>query len=128
MNATDMLKKLRAYYHFIKKQQRYRDSFGVHPLRAVLIETTNELRARKLMDMAHHPLLGGQDKRVGLFWFTISPTFTDATRKENASSDRAFPHYLDNPATLFTPICALPDGTLHAFGSGGHQTRPVRID
>jgi hypothetical protein len=113
MNTTDMLKKLRAYFHFIKRQQRHREAFGVHPIRAVLIETTDEARARKLMELVHHPLLCGQDKRVGLFWFTISPLFTDTTRNDSPGSNRAFPHYLENPATLFTPIWALPDGSLH---------------
>jgi hypothetical protein len=115
MNTTDMLKKLRAYFHFIKRQQRHRETFGVHPIRAVLIETTNESRARKLMELVHHPLLRGQDKRVGLFWFTISPLFSDATPKGNGGSDRVFPRYLQSPATLFTPIWALPDGSLHSL-------------
>src|SRR5437867_9429027 len=44
MPMADMLKKLRAYYHFIKRQQKHRESFGVHPIRAVLIETTDEPR------------------------------------------------------------------------------------
>jgi hypothetical protein len=48
MNTTDMLKKLRGYYHFIKKQQRHREAFGIHPIRAVLVETTNETRTRRL--------------------------------------------------------------------------------
>src|ERR1039457_1860219 len=30
MNSTDMLTKMRAYYHFIKKQQRHKEAFGVH--------------------------------------------------------------------------------------------------
>jgi hypothetical protein len=80
MNMTDMLKKLRAYYHFVKKQQRHREAFNIHPVRAVLIETTNEARARKLMDLVQHPLLRGPEKRVGLFWFTLSLLFTDPAR------------------------------------------------
>jgi len=115
MNMTDMLKKLRAYYHFIKRQQRHRNAFGIHPIRAVLIETTTEARARKLMDLVQHPLLRGPDKRVGLFWFTISPLFSDATRNPTSSSDRAVPHFLESPGTLFTSIWALPDGSLHAL-------------
>lgn len=54
MPAADMLKKLRAYYHFIKRQQKHKDTFSVHPIRAVLIETTDEPRARKLMELARH--------------------------------------------------------------------------
>ncbi len=42
MVATDMLRKFRGYHHFIKKQQRHKDAFGIHPVRAVLVETTDE--------------------------------------------------------------------------------------
>jgi hypothetical protein len=42
MPLVDMLKKLRAYHHFIKRRQKHREAFGVHPIRAVLIETTDE--------------------------------------------------------------------------------------
>ena len=116
MNTTDMLKKLRAYFHFIKRQQRHREAFGVHPIRAVLIETTNESRARKLMELLHHPLLRGQDKRVGLFWFTISTLFTDVAPQVLA--DRPVPQYLASPEIVFGPIWALPDGTLHRLSDG----------
>jgi len=43
---TNMLKKLRPYFHFIKRQQRHKQSFGIHPVRAVLIETTDDARSR----------------------------------------------------------------------------------
>jgi hypothetical protein len=46
MPMADMLKKFRAYYHFIKGQQRHKDAFGVHPIRSVLVETTSEAGAR----------------------------------------------------------------------------------
>jgi hypothetical protein len=113
MNTTDMLKKFRAYYHFIKKQQRHKEAFGVHPIRAVLIETTNEHRARSLMQLVHHPLLCGRDKRAGLFWFTISSLFTDPAPRGRTDVQQPVPQYLHTPATLFTSIWALPDGTLH---------------
>jgi hypothetical protein len=31
MPAADVLKKLRAYYHFIKRQQKHKEAFGVPP-------------------------------------------------------------------------------------------------
>jgi hypothetical protein len=110
MNTTDMLKKLRGYYHFIKKQQRHREAFGIHPIRAVLVETNTEGRARRLMELVHHPLLCGRDKRAGLFWFTISTLFTDL---QSAGGDQLRPQHLANPEVLFGPIWALPDGSLH---------------
>jgi hypothetical protein len=76
MPMADMLKKFRAYYHFIKRQQLHTKAFGVHPIRAVLIETTTEARARKLTELAEHPSVVGAAKRSALFWFIISPLFT----------------------------------------------------
>jgi hypothetical protein len=113
MTMTDMLKKLRAYYHLVKKQQRHRQAFGLHPIRAVLFETTSEARGRKLMDLVHHPLVCGPDKRSGLFWFTVSPMLTDPL--ENGSSNRVLPRYLQRPEIVFDRIWAMPDLTLHAL-------------
>ena len=39
-----------------QKQQKHKEAFGVHPVRAVLIETTTEERAKRLMQLVHHPL------------------------------------------------------------------------
>jgi hypothetical protein len=110
MVMTDMLKKFRGYYHFIKKQQKHREAFDVHPIRAVLVETTDEARGKKLMDLVGHPLVAGPGKRAGLFWFSISPLFTDPT------TGSATPRYLDQPEAIFDPIWALPDHSLHAVG------------
>ena len=107
---TDMLKKFRGYYYFIKKQQKHREAFGVHPIRAVLVETTDEARGKKLMELVGHPLVAGPAKRAGLFWFSISPLFTDPT------ADSPIPRYLDKPEAVLEPIWALPDHSLHALG------------
>lgn len=117
MNSTDMLKKFRAYYHFIKKQQAHRQGFGVHPIRAVLTETTTEVRGRKLMTLVNHPLVCGPDRRAGLFWFTISELFTgvgtDSTQQP-LPLPRRHP-YLNHPEIILQPIWALPDRTRHAL-------------
>ena len=76
MPMADMLKKFRAYCHFIKRQQLHRKAFGIHPIRAVLVETTTEERARKLMELAEHPAVIGTGRRSALSWFIISPLFT----------------------------------------------------
>jgi hypothetical protein len=110
MVMTDMLKKFRGYYYFIKKQQKHREAFGVHPIRAVLVETTDEARGKKLMELVGHPLVAGPAKRAGLFWFSISPLFTDPT------ADSPIPRYLDKPEAVLEPIWALPDHSLHALG------------
>src|SRR5579872_735184 len=54
MVMTDMLKKFRSYYQFIKEHQRHKEEFGIHPVRAVLVETTDEARGKRLMDLATH--------------------------------------------------------------------------
>jgi len=113
MVASDMLKKLRGYYHLIKRQKRHAEMFGVHPVRSVLIETTSEQRAKRLMDLVNHPMVCGPAKRAGLFWFTISPVFTDPLPK--VKSGRPFPRYLHQPESVFDPIWALPDQTLHSL-------------
>jgi hypothetical protein len=109
MVITDMLKKFRGYYHFIKKQQRHREAFRVHPIRAVLVETTDEARGKKLMELVGHPLVAGPAKRAGLFWFSISPLFTDPV------ADASIPRYLHQPEVIFEPIWALPDHSLHSL-------------
>lgn len=110
MVMTDMLKKFRAYYHFIKKQQKHREAFHIHPIRAVLVETTEEARGKKLMELVGHPLVAGPGKRAGLFWLSISPLFTDPM------PDSSIPRYLDQPEAIFEPIWALPDRSMHALG------------
>ena len=117
MTASDMLRKMRAYYRLIKKQQKHKEAFGVHPIRAVLIETTDEPRARKLMDLAEHPLVSGPNKRAGLFWFTISPLFTDPVD--------GVPCYLTRPELVLDRLWALPDLTLHAM-TDLENSQPVR--
>jgi len=69
-----MMKKFRAYFHFIKRQQKHKEAFGVHPIRAVLIETTEEPRARKLMDLAQHPAVIGGGTRPK---FNFNPAIID---------------------------------------------------
>ena len=120
MNSTDMLKKLQAYYHFIKKQQKHREAFGVHPIRAVLAETTDEARAKKLMALVNHPLVCGPDKRAGLFWFTISTLFMgEAETTQGSSRSCPCPRAAltsSRPEMIFDSIWALPDRTRHALG------------
>ena len=112
MPLADMLKKFRAYHHFIKRQQRHKEAFGVHPIRAVLVETTDESRARKLMELAQHPAVIGTGKRSALFWFIISPVFTAAAE---LSGGQQLPTYLTRPDIVLDKLWALPELTLHAL-------------
>src|ERR1019366_7578654 len=110
MVLTDMLRKFRGYHQFIKNQQRQKEAFGIHPVRAVLVETTDEARGKRLMELVNHPLVAGPAKRTGLFWFTISPLFIDPVEGSPV------PRYLDQPQLVLDPIWALPDRALRALG------------
>jgi len=114
MTTTAMFRKFRAYWHFVKKQQ-HREAFGFHPVRAVLIETTTEARARRLMELVRHPLIGGSDRRTGLFWFTISPLFTNKEPSEETGGARVLPRWLTSPDGVMGPIWAMPDGNLRTL-------------
>jgi hypothetical protein len=53
--------------------------------------------------------VAGPGKRAGLFWFSISPLFTDL------AAGTSIPHYLNQPEVIFQPIWALPDRSLRAL-------------
>ena len=120
MTSTDLMKKLRAYWYLIKKQQRHQEAFGIHPVRAVLIETTAEARGQQLMDLVGHPLVAGPAKRAGLFWFTISPLFTGFEDGRAAGVAR----YLDRPEIVLKDIWALPDRTMHSLADAENAPLP----
>jgi hypothetical protein len=112
MPMADMLKKLRAYYHFIKRLQKHREKFGVHPIRAVLVETANESRARKLMELVEEPIVIGSSKRSGLFWFVISPIFSNAA---DSPVGKQVANYLTRPEFVLDPLWATSDMALHSL-------------
>ena len=66
------------------------------------------------MELVNHPLVGGPDKRVGLFWFTISPLFTAEPQKENEQPS-ATARYLERPDLVFKDIWATADRTNHSL-------------
>ena len=111
MPMADMLKKFRAYYHFIKRQQLHTKAFGVHPIRAVLVETTSEARAGKLMEgwWSILPSLALVNAPRS-FGSSSLPLFTDPAE---SSSKQA--RYLDQPSLLSESVWALPDRSLHSL-------------
>jgi hypothetical protein len=125
MTTTDMLRKFRAYFHFIKKQQRHREAFGIHPIRAVLTETTSEARGKSLMALVNHQLVSGPGKRAGLFWFTISPLFTDSTLASADARERPLPRYLREPEIVMDRIWAVPDRSILAMGDAENSSASI---
>lgn len=113
MPMADMLKKFRAYHFFVKRYQKHREAFGVHPIRSVLVGTPTEPRARRLMELVNDPVVSGYGKRVGLFWFTISEVLTNPL-----SEGLGRQAYLQEPSLIAQKIWALPDASMHALGDG----------
>ena len=70
------------------------------------------------MELANHPLVCGPAKRAGLFWFTISPLFT------NPAEGTLQPAYQSRPEIILDSIWALPDRTLHALDDA--ENSPAR--
>ena len=103
-NTTRYKLKLRAYFHFIVKQQRQRTAapYNVPSIRAVLTETTGMNWAQKLREAARHPIVS--PKPSPLFWFTTSEILT----KPTPQGSRNVPLYLKQPEVLFTRIWADP--------------------
>jgi hypothetical protein len=85
----------------------------VNPIRAVLIETTDESRARKLMEIAQSPAVIGAGKRTALFWFIISPLLSAPAA--GGDGDRQLPGYLLRPEVIMDRLWALPDLTLRSL-------------
>jgi hypothetical protein len=122
MPMADMLKKLRAYYHFIKRQQKHKEAFGVHPIRAVLIETTDEPRARKLMELVQSPSVIGAGTRSALFWFAISPLFITPPDKRDGPQPAS---YLERPELVLDRLWATADLTLHSLSDAENSAERV---
>jgi hypothetical protein len=68
------------------------------------------------MELVNHPLVCGEAKRTGLFWFTISPLFTDPAECSPV------PRYLSQPELVLDPVRAMPDHRLHALGDSENSS------
>lgn len=101
-NTTRFKLKLRAHFHYIVKQQRQRTEscYGVHGIRAVLIESTDMHWAHNLRLAARHPIVS--PKPSPLFWFTTSEVLT----KLVPATGRQIPLYLEQPEVIFRRIWA----------------------
>ena len=101
--------------------QKHKETFGIHPIRAVLIETVDEARGTKLMDLINHPLVTGPYKRAGLFWFTISPLLTEPAQP--ASTANRLPDIWTGPSLFLIRSGRCQIQNLHALTVGRIQRR-----
>jgi hypothetical protein len=108
-------RKLRAHFHYIVKQRRHEEHYGVKRIRAVLIETTDMYWADDLRAAARHPTVSGP-KPSPLFWFTTSELFTRPQEIEESGRKRSVPIHLLKPEVVFKKVWASPvDDTLYSL-------------
>jgi len=113
-NAPKYNKKLRAHFHFIVKQKRHQEIYGIDRVRAVLTETVDDEWAEHLRQSADHFVVSGS-KPSPLFWFTTSRLFTDEMTREGSQS-RKIQTYLERPEIILRQIWASPvDDTLYSL-------------
>jgi len=95
--------KLRAYFHYIAREQRHRAAYGINRVRAVLIETLNRPRANQLHGVARHPAVIGP-KPSPLFWFTLSELLTRKEAVAGKGDSERLPRYLVRPEAVMERI------------------------
>jgi hypothetical protein len=114
-NTTRFNEKLRAHFHYVVKQRRHQEHYGVQRIRAVLVETITAHWAESLREAARHPLVSGS-KPSPLFWFTTSTLFTQGPNPEAEDLETEAHFFLDNPGIIFARIWATPaDDQLHSL-------------
>ena len=114
-NTHKYNKKLRGHFHFVVKQKRHQETYGINRIRAVLTETVDDDWAEALREAANHPTVSGA-KPSPLFWFTTSRLFTEEVVLQQGVQVKKIPTYLHRPDILFAKIWASPvDDTLHSL-------------
>jgi len=108
-------KKLRSHFHFIVKQKRHQEIYGINRIRAVLTETVDDEWAERLREAAGHVTVSGT-KPSALFWFTTSRLFTQDAQPPVGERRRPLQNYLHRPDIVLRKIWASPvDDTLHSL-------------
>lgn len=103
-----MQKKLRAHFHYVVKQKKYAQNYGINRIRAVLVESLNAHWTNNLRIGARHPLVSGS-KPSPLFWFTVSDlAFETLITVAIKSAQKRIPVFLEKPDLIFAKIWATP--------------------
>lgn len=112
-NTHKYNKKLRAHFHFVVKQKKHQQIYGVNRIRAVLTETVDDDWAEALRQASNHVTVSGA-KPSPLFWFTTSRLFVEEAPTTEAV--RPKPIYLQQADIVFRKIWASPvDDTFHSL-------------
>lgn len=111
-----MQKKLRAHFHYVVKQKKHAEDYGIKRIRAVLIESINDHWTSNLRIAARHSLVSGR-KPSPLFWFTTSDlVFERPLNVRIKSTEKEVPVFLERPELVLGKIWATP---------ADHDERPV---
>lgn len=103
-----MQKKLRAHFHYVVKQKKHVEDYGVKRIKAVLVESIDDNWTNNLRIAARHPVVSGS-KPSPLFWFTTSDIiFEKPVAVTIKSAKREVPLYLEKPEVIFGKIWATP--------------------
>lgn len=101
-------KKLRAHFHYIVKQKRHAEDYGVKRIRAVLIESIEDYWTNQLRLHTRHPVVSG-NKPSPLFLFTTSDlVFERPVKVKIKGVEKEIPIYLEKPELVFGKIWASP--------------------
>jgi hypothetical protein len=104
-----MQRKLRGHFHYIVKQKKHVQEYGVPRIRAVLVESIQDHWMNNLRISAKHPVVSG-NKPSPLFWFTTSDILFERQVKTKIKSvEKEIPMYLDSPQLVFAKIWAMPE-------------------
>lgn len=102
-----MQKKLRAHFHYIVKQKKHVEDYGVKRIRAVLVESIDDDWTNNLRISARNPIVSG--KPSPLFWFTPSDlAFEKLIAVKIKSAEKQIPIFLEKPELVFGKIWATP--------------------
>lgn len=114
-NTHKYNKKLRAHFHFVVKQKKHQQIYGINRVRAVLTETVDDDWAEALRQAANHITVSGS-KPSPLFWFTTSRLFVQEAPIGEGERARSLPAYLRQPDIVFRKLWASPvDDTFHSL-------------
>jgi hypothetical protein len=104
-----MQRKMRSHFHYVVKQKKHIDDYGVNRIRAVLVESIKDSWMNILRMSAGHPVVSGS-KPSPLFWFTTADVIFERPLKTKIKSvEKEIPLYLEKPELVLAKIWAMPD-------------------
>ena len=101
-NAVKYSLRCRRYFHWIAKQKKHADAYGVPQIHAVLTETETPSWREKLTEAARHPIVSREPS--GLFLFTDSTLLTEPRTHPKVA------RFITEPTRIFEEIWYTPTG------------------